>query len=197
MDIDTILIIILIPIISALIGWFTNYIAIKSLFRPYKKVPFLGFTFQGVLSKRREKLAKKIAKVVASYLFSIRDIEEKIKEPKSLNQLTLGLKKVVDKHIVVNLPVMIKPMAEPLVNNILEKEGEHIIVSLAQEFISYLEKGLNVEQLVEEKLLTYNIKNLEVIIMGIARDEFKYIEILGAIIGFIVGLFQVVLFFIL
>ena len=111
--------------------------------------------------------------------------------------MTLGLKKVVDKHIVVNLPVMIKPMAEPLVNNILEKEGEHIIVSLAQEFISYLEKGLNVEQLVEEKLLTYNIKNLEVIIMGIARDEFKYIEILGAIIGFIVGLFQVVLFFIL
>lgn len=197
MNINTILIIILIPIISALIGWFTNYIAIKSLFRPYKKVSFLGFTFQGVLSKRREKLAKKIAKVVASYLFSIRDIEEKIKEPKSLNQLTLGLKKVVDKHIVVNLPVMIKPMAEPLVNNILDKEGEHIIVSLAQEFISYLEKGLDVEQLVEEKLLAYDIKNLEVIIMGIARDEFKYIEILGAVIGFIVGLFQVILFFIL
>ncbi len=197
MNINTILIIILIPIISALIGWFTNYIAIKSLFRPYKKVSFLGFTFQGVLSKRREKLAKKIAKVVASYLFSIRDIEEKIKEPESLNQLTLGLKKVVDKHIVVNLPVMIKPMAEPLVNNILDKEGEHIIVSLAQEFISYLEKGLDVEQLVEEKLLAYDIKNLEVIIMGIARDEFKYIEILGAVIGFIVGLFQVVLFFIL
>ena len=197
MDINIILIIILIPIISALIGWFTNYIAIKSLFRPYKKVSFLGFTFQGVLSKRREKLAKKIAKVVASYLFSIRDIEEKIKQPKSLEDLTTGLKKVVEKHIVVNLPVMIKPMAEPLVNNILDKEGEHIIVSLAQEFISYLEKGLNVEQLVEEKLLDYDIKNLEVIIMGIARDEFKYIEILGAVIGFIVGLFQVVLFFIL
>ena len=71
MDVNIILVTILIPIISALIGWFTNYLAIKSLFRPYKPVRFLGITFQGVLSKRREKLAKKIAKTVSSYLFSI------------------------------------------------------------------------------------------------------------------------------
>ncbi len=194
MDVNIILVTILIPIISALIGWFTNYLAIKSLFRPYKPVRFLGITFQGVLSKRREKLAKKIAKTVSSYLFSIQDIKEKISQPEQVSLLKGSLIKVVHQHILDNLPVMIKPMAEPMVNNILEKEGEHIIISLVDEFTSFLDKDINIEKVVEEKLMNYDIKNLETIVMGIARDEFRHIEFLGAIIGFIVGLFQIIIF---
>ena len=197
MNLNILIIIILIPIISALIGWFTNYIAIKSLFRPYKQVRILGITFQGVLTKRREKLAKKIAKSVSEYLFSIEDIKKKISTPKHLNTLKKSLIKVVTVNILDNLPVMIKPMAEPMVKNILDKEGEYIILALVEEFVKYLETDINIEQLVEEKLLDYDVKNLEKIIMGIARDEFRHIELLGAFIGFIVGIFQVVLFIVL
>lgn len=39
---ENIIVLILIPLISALIGWFTNYLAIKSLFRPIKELN-LGF----------------------------------------------------------------------------------------------------------------------------------------------------------
>jgi uncharacterized membrane protein YheB (UPF0754 family) len=194
MNTNTIFIIILIPIISALIGWITNYIAIKSLFRPYKKISILGIPFQGVLTKRREKLAKKIAKTISDYLFSINDIKEKLKEPEKISKFKESLIKVVSINILDNLPVMIKPMAEPLVKNILEKEGEHIIVNLIEEFVKHLDSDINIENLVEEKLINYDIKNLETIIMGIARDEFRHIELLGAVIGFIVGLFQVILF---
>jgi uncharacterized membrane protein YheB (UPF0754 family) len=197
MNTNTILIIFLIPIISALIGWFTNYIAIKSLFRPYIPINILGFKFQGVLSKRRAKLAKKIAKVVSEYLFSVEDIKSKISKPKNISKLKTSLIKVVSINILGNLPVMIKPMAEPMVKNILEKEGEHIIIALVEEFVKHLESDMDIEQLVEEKLLNYDIKNLETIVMGIARDEFRHIELLGAIIGFIVGLFQILLFVVL
>ncbi len=197
MDINTIIILILIPVISALIGYFTNYIAIKSLFRPYTPISILGFKFQGVISRRREKIAQKLSKTISNYLISTQDIKEKVQEEGNLSKLEIKLTKVVKENILNNLPLMVKPMAEPLVNNILEKEGKNIIISLLDEFLSNLDEEINIEKLVEEKLLNYDIKNLEKIIFGIARDEFRHIEILGAIIGFIIGLFQVMLFLIL
>ncbi|MFH1358869.1 MAG: DUF445 family protein, partial [archaeon] len=49
----------LIPIVGFLIGYFTNWIAIKMLFHPKKKI----FGIQGILPKRKKILAKKIAEV--------------------------------------------------------------------------------------------------------------------------------------
>jgi len=51
--------ILLIPIIGFIIGYFTNYLAVKMLFRPRNKI----FGIQGVLPKRKEILAKKIGEV--------------------------------------------------------------------------------------------------------------------------------------
>lgn len=43
--------------IGAMIGWITNYIAIKMLFRPYKEMNFLFFKIQGLIPKRRSEIA--------------------------------------------------------------------------------------------------------------------------------------------
>jgi len=51
--------IILIPLIGAIIGLGTNYLAIKMLFHPRKKV--LGI--QGVFSKRKKDIAKRVGEV--------------------------------------------------------------------------------------------------------------------------------------
>lgn len=51
--------ILLIPVIGFIIGYFTNYIAIKMLFHPRKKI----FGIQGVLPKRKEILARKIGQI--------------------------------------------------------------------------------------------------------------------------------------
>jgi uncharacterized membrane protein YheB (UPF0754 family) len=45
------------PVIGFVIGYFTNYIAIKMLFHPRKKI----FGIQGVIPKRRRALASRIA----------------------------------------------------------------------------------------------------------------------------------------
>ena len=48
--------IILIPIIGAIIGLITNWIAVKMLFHPRKKI----FGIQGVIPKRKKEIAKRI-----------------------------------------------------------------------------------------------------------------------------------------
>ena len=63
----------IIPFISAGIGWFTNFIAIKMLFYPREEKNFLLFRFQGIFPKRQEVLAGRLGKIVAEELFSLGD----------------------------------------------------------------------------------------------------------------------------
>ena len=66
------------PFIAALIGWLTNYIAVKMMFRPKKAVKIGPFTFQGIFPKRHKAFAEKIGALVADKLFSLQDIKKNI-----------------------------------------------------------------------------------------------------------------------
>lgn len=75
---------IIIPIlIGALIGYCTNYIAIKMLFRPQKPVFIFGkqlpFT-PGVIPKNKSRIASAVGKAVGQNLFTEQDIINTIKE---------------------------------------------------------------------------------------------------------------------
>ncbi len=65
------------PLIGAVIGYITNYIAVKMLFRPYKekrigkiKIPFTP----GIIPKRQAELAKAVGQAVGKNLFTENDL---------------------------------------------------------------------------------------------------------------------------
>ena len=68
----------ILPIISAFIGWFTNYIAIKMLFHPKIEKNILGLKIQGIFPKRQKQFAEKLGTLVSKELISFKDIESKI-----------------------------------------------------------------------------------------------------------------------
>jgi uncharacterized membrane protein YheB (UPF0754 family) len=76
-----------IPFISAFIGWFTNWIAIKMLFHPKEPKKILFLTFHGVFPKRQRQFAEKLGKLVSTELLSFKEIEEKIVNPENLKKL--------------------------------------------------------------------------------------------------------------
>lgn len=69
------------PIIGALIGYFTNYIAVKMLFYPKKEIKIWGrkvpFT-PGAIPKGQPRLAKAIGNIVTTTLISEEDITKKM-----------------------------------------------------------------------------------------------------------------------
>ena len=56
-----ILVLILIPIISALIGWLTNWVAIRMLFHPRKPILIGNFKLQGLIPRRQPDIAEQAA----------------------------------------------------------------------------------------------------------------------------------------
>ncbi len=72
---------ILAPLIGAAIGYFTNYIAVKMLFRPYTekrigkfKVPFTP----GIIPKGKPRIARAVANTVGETLLTEEDLKEKL-----------------------------------------------------------------------------------------------------------------------
>lgn len=69
------------PIIGALIGYCTNYIAVKMLFYPKKEIHLFGHRLPftpGAIPKGKGRLAKAIGSVVGTTLITREDIEQKI-----------------------------------------------------------------------------------------------------------------------
>lgn len=66
------------PLIGAVIGYFTNYLAVKMLFHPKKPVIFFGHTLPftpGVIPKGKSRLARAVGQAVGKTLLTGEDIE--------------------------------------------------------------------------------------------------------------------------
>ena len=64
---------IFLALVGALIGWLTNVIAIKLLFRPINPIGIKGtpFMIQGLIPKRKGEIAKSIGDVISEELVSM------------------------------------------------------------------------------------------------------------------------------
>ena len=187
----------LLVFIGAMIGWVTNFIAIKMLFRPYKEVNFIFFKIQGLLPKRRNEIGNSIAEVVNNELVSVKDIISKI-SPEDIEE-NIGL--IVDRilesrlkeEIVKNFPMaafflsdsMLEKIKHIIKQSILDHKEEMINI-----FAEYLENKVDIKSIIVEKVNGFSLEKIEEIIITLAKKELKHIEYIGAVLGGIIGLVQ-------
>lgn len=190
---------ILIPLISALIGWFTNYIAVKMIFRPVLPINFLFFKIQGLIPKRQSELANKIATVVTEELIDLDQINHEQISNDNLGKLSELVSNNISQYL--NELVAANPMVSMFLNgqklDQLKIELSNRIVSNAPQLISVVkEELLNKENLslqISNKIKNFEFYKLEQIVYEISSTELKAIEYLGGIIGFLIGLIQVII----
>jgi uncharacterized membrane protein YheB (UPF0754 family) len=60
-----------------------------------------------------------------------------------------------------------------------------------------LKDGLNIKEIVMQRVAGYKVEILEELIMEIAHREFRLVELYGAFLGFLIGLFQLALLYFL
>ncbi|MEY3921832.1 MAG: hypothetical protein RL634_1593 [Bacteroidota bacterium] len=191
---------VLIPIISAFIGWFTNWIAIKMLFHPKEPKKILGITFHGIFPKRQQQFAEKLGKLVSSELLSFNEIEQKITSPENVNKLMPFVESKVDEFLRIKLsdafPVISMFIGE---NTILQLKGifmdelKVIFPQVINNHMKHLESQLDLEKIVAEKVAGFSSDKLESILNQIMSKEFRFVEIIGGVLGFIIGLLQVLI----
>ncbi|MBL59702.1 MAG: DUF445 domain-containing protein [Verrucomicrobiales bacterium] len=194
----------LLPVIAAVIGWGTNYLAVRMLFHPREEIRILGLRIQGVFPKRQQALAEKLGQLVARELFSMEDVRRHLQGDEFVAHVTKVIEGKVDEFLKNNLMEAIPMAAMFLGSDMVEKIKYSLVNCLAKAvpelgemFISHLEKNMNVEKLVRDKVSAFSSDKLEEILLGIMRREFRFIEGVGAILGFLIGLVQVGMLWIL
>jgi len=190
----------LIPFIAAFIGWGTNWVAIKMLFHPRVPTTILGITFQGIFPKRQQKFAEKLGKLVSEELLSFNDIEEKISDPKNLQRVLPMIETHVDdflrNRLKDEMPVISMFIGDKTIasfKTLFLKEIETLFPLLMKQYAVNLKDELDLEQIVVEKVAAFSSDKLEEVLFQIMAKEFKFVEIIGAILGFLIGLLQVVI----
>lgn len=195
---------ILLPIIAGVIGWLTNYLAVKMLFNPKNPIDIFGYKLQGVFPKRQKQIAEKVGKMVAEELLHFDDIIKEVNTQSTIDSITAKLESKLDYYFDVTLVEKF-----PMVSKLIPQKGKEKIKSeilnevehLAPDFINAqiksLEHTINIEDLIAEKVNNLSSKKLEKLLMQILSTELKFIEWVGAILGFIIGLIQVLITFII
>jgi uncharacterized membrane protein YheB (UPF0754 family) len=191
---------ILIPLISAFIGWFTNWIAIKMLFHPKEPKKILGMTFHGIFPKRQKQFAEKLGKLVSQELLSFSDIEAKITQPENIKKIMPSIEVHID-HFLRNKLSEVFPMLSMFIGDktinqlkaVFITELETIFPSTLKSYMGSLQQDLDLEKIVVEKVSAFSSDKLESILYQIMSKEFRFVEIIGAVLGFIIGLLQVAL----
>ena len=186
----------LLPFIGAITGWVTNWVAVKMLFHPKEPKNFGLFKVQGVFPKRQKLMAEKLGHIVAAELFSIDDVVEKMKSADNTEVLGFVESKI-DNFINVKLsgsmPMLAMFLNDDLKNKIkttLMEEIAEVIPGVIDSYANKLKNEVDVEAIVYEKVLNFSSDKLEEILYSIMKKEFIFIELLGGVLGFLIGIIQ-------
>ncbi len=190
----------LLPFIAALIGWVTNYLAIKMLFHPRKEIKFLFIKIQGIFPKRQHELADKIGDLVAKELISIDDFTSKLKDGENLEGVYALLEVKADyflrEKLLRSYPMLSMFITKDLIEKVkgmLIDELKTAIPEIIDNYSQKLESSFDVKKTVRDKVVNFSLEKLEDVLFSIMKKEFKFIEIVGAVLGFIIGLIQLLL----
>ena len=153
--------------ISGLIGFMTNWVAIKMLFRPTHRRPILG---QGLIPAQKDRIAYRLARAVAEDLINPEIIKKKIHDSQAITKYrekaTQYIRQVIDdpdfrselKILVISYvdemitePEVRASIAKRLIQQINEAIDENSFERVALKAYSFF-KGQEMQGLVEDAL---------------------------------------------
>lgn len=192
---NTLFTISMLTIVGGLIGWITNILAIKLLFRPITpvKIPILNIEILGLIPKRKNEIAANIGEVISNELLSMDDILNQAlssSDGEDFNSyITYKIKNIINEKLNI-IPMPFRMMATPYIDEILNKEVPIAINGISDDLLLKAKEKVDIQKIVEEKINELDLVQLEDIIIKVAKKELKHIEILGLVLGAAIGLLQ-------
>lgn len=137
------------PVIGAVIGYFTNYIAVKMLFRPLYPVKIGQYTLPftpGIIPKGRERLARALGNAVGKTLLTKEDMEKAMLS----DEVMKSLDSFVD-DIYQDADLCIKSVALSHTDEETYEDGKEFVADKVTEIIMEEVQKLPIGQWIAEK----------------------------------------------
>jgi uncharacterized membrane protein YheB (UPF0754 family) len=190
-----------IPIVSALVGWCTNILAIRMTFFPVEFKGIGPFGWQGIIPMKAEKMASKAVDLITSKLMDVESQFSRIDPKRVADEMAPYLdrtaRRIVNEVMEEQAPRMWKAVPQTIKAGIykraaadLPKATEELMEDVKENIVELFDvKNMVVEALCKDRKL------LNKIFLDVGQKEFKFIEQSGLYFGFSFGLVQMAVWY--
>ena len=186
------------PIVGAIIGYITNVIAVELLFHPKKPVKLLGFKIQGLVPARSREITERFLETLSDFLtkedfeFVIGNaVNRTLSESYAakLNELfnRYSLSSFGEAADKLGFGKIVTYLSDAISKLLYDSVKETVVRSIAD--------NIDLKEFVIKKAEEISEDEIEKIFKKFAKRELRFIEISGAILGFIIGVLQSILMY--
>ena len=185
------------PIQGIIVGYITNYLAIKMIFWPQQEIKFGPFKYQGLFHKRQADVSEKYANLVATKILTPKKIMAEMFYGRATDQVLMfirrSLSSTIEKSVNIAKPVLFLTIG----NEKYEEIKKFIIGKLirlvprsTQGLEEYLGKALDLEATMASKMKKLSPPEFEDILRTAFQEDEYILILVGAVLGGLVGLAQ-------
>jgi len=192
----------ILPVAGLVVGYATNWLALKMIFEPLKPKKIGPITFQGLFIKRQAEVAAGYAQLVTANIITSEKIFESILDGKHSEQLAemiaSHIREVVD-HTAADykeLVILVKtPKQYEAMKNIAAYSFMEDFPIIVRDVFDYTEERLDIENTLRTKMASLSPEDFAGFLRPIFQeDEWKLIAV-GSLLGMLAGTLQYLLFF--
>jgi uncharacterized membrane protein YheB (UPF0754 family) len=130
----------------------------------------------------------------------VKHIESKITDGSNLQQVMPIVETHIDNFLrnklAAEMPIISMFIGDKTIEqlkSVFMKELEALFPVLMANYMDKLKHQLDLEAIVTEKVSNFSSDKLEEILQAIMSKEFRFIEVIGAVLGLLIGLIQVLI----
>ncbi|RMG56795.1 MAG: hypothetical protein D6722_25825 [Bacteroidetes bacterium] len=189
-----------IPLISGVVGWITNVIALKMTFYPLDFVGVWKIGWQGIIPSKAGVMAGKAVDLLTEKLITIEDRFEQIEPERVAEEMEPSLNRLATQivnetmeaeapEVWENMPVMVRNRLFQRMSNELPEVVEDLMQEIKNDISVLFDlRAMVVDALESDRNL------LNDIFLRVGEKEFQFIERSGLYFGFLFGIFQMSFF---
>ncbi len=182
------------PVLGALIGYITNVVAVELLFHPKKPINVFGFKIQGLVPARSRELTERFLDTLSGVLtkedfeFVInRAVDKAVDESK----VAAGLNYILSKPPLSNVRDFAEKVRFEKAFSLLPAAISRFLQDAIRDaVVKSIANNIDLKEFVIKKAEEINEEEVERLFKKFAKKELRFIEISGAILGFVIGIVQ-------
>lgn len=185
------------PVFGLVVGWSTDWLALKLIFHPRRPVHIFGLHIQGLFLKRRREVAADYGKLIADEVITAHKVVEAlIKGPLSDRVFALIARQIqaaLDRSAGPARPLVAVTIGTVRYRQLKRTISAKVIERLPETMRyveDYARESMDVQNLLVQKMQQLDEKQFEALIRpAFEQDEWILITV-GAVLGFVMGELQ-------
>lgn len=167
------------PVAGSLVGYVTNWIAIKLLFEPADPIELGPITVQGLFESRQKEVSEEFAHFMETRVLSSPMLLDAL-----ANQNEQEFYDFLRKQLPYPIPEKILRAAIQAIQNVATNANDH------PDIHDYVQKKLDIEDTLSKRLKKLSPKNFENLLHPVFQEDEIILIVVGGVLGAMAGLLQ-------